>query len=102
MRTAYYMRLPLILGWQAGMAALMFYFSKSPPWVSDAFVASALIFPFVGYIVAFYASSGFVSPSQIARLIGITLASVAATIVGFFFFLFLMFGLFMAFGGHHW
>jgi len=83
------------------MTAAFFYFSKSPHWVSDAFVASALVFPFVGYFLVFYTSSGFVSPSKIARLIGIILASIAATVVGFLTTLFFMFGLFMAFGHHY-
>jgi hypothetical protein len=101
MRIAYFISLSLILGWQAGMVAAIFYF-KSPAWDPDAFIAFALFFPFVGHIVAFYASPRFVSPWHIPRLIGITLASIAATIIGFVFFLVLMFGLFMAFGHQEW
>jgi hypothetical protein len=102
MRTAYYIRLALIFGWQTSMAFLSFYFSKSPDWVQDAFLASGMVLPFVGYFVVFYCSPGFVSPSHIARAIGIVLASIAAAVVGFITIFYFMFGLFMAFGGHHW
>ncbi len=102
MRAAYFIRVALIVGWQASMTAAIFYFSHSPHWVSESFVTSGLLLPFIGYFIVFYSSTGFVSSSRIARVMGITLASIAATGVGFWFLLFLMFGLFMAFGGHHW
>jgi hypothetical protein len=102
MRAAYYTRLALIFGWQTSMAFLSFYFSKSPDWVQDAFLASGMALPFFGYFAVFYCGSGFVSPSSVARLIGITLAAIVAAVVCFIFAFYFMFGLFMAFGGHHW
>jgi hypothetical protein len=102
MRIGYYSRLALIFGWQISMAFLSFYFSGSPVRVQDSFLASGTALPFVGYFVVFYCSPGFVSPSRIARVIGIVLASIAAAVVGYITVLYLMFGLFMAFGGHHW
>jgi hypothetical protein len=101
-RTAYYICLALLVGWQASMTAAIFYFSHSPAWVTHVFVTSASVLPFLGYLIVFYRSTGFVSSSRIARVAGIILASIAAAGVGFWFLLFLMFGLFMAFGGHHW
>jgi len=99
MRVKNSMRIALFVIWQIGMVTAMFLASSS---LIDFFVAFALVFPVIGYFVTFYASSGFVSPSQVARVIGISLASIAATGIGFFFSICLIFTLLMAFGGHHW
>jgi hypothetical protein len=93
------MRIILFVLWQIGMVTAMFLSRSS---LIDFFVASALVFPVIGYFATFYTGSGFVSPSHVARVIGISLAAIAATAVGFFFSICVVFTFLMAFGGHHW
>jgi hypothetical protein len=101
MRARYFIGLALILGWQASIAAAMFYFNSQPP-VTDELVAVALIVPFIGYFVAFYGAPAFAGWSRVARPVFLTFIFSAATVIGFWFLFGLMFFLFMAFGGHHW
>ena len=101
MRARYFVGLALILGWQASIAAAMFYLNSQPP-LTDELVAVGLIVPFIGYFVAFYGAPVFAGWSRVARPIFLTLIFSAATAVGFCFLFFLMFVLFMAFNGHHW
>jgi hypothetical protein len=102
MRAAYFIRVALILGWQLGMTIAMFYFASPPdaPSHNGVFVAPALILPFIGHFILFYRSSGFVSPSRLARQIAITLASIFATVIGFYIALSLTFMVSMS--GHHY
>ena len=93
------MRIVLLSVWQISMVTAMFLSRES---LMDFFTSSALIFPAIGYFVTFYTGSGFVNPSLIARVIAISLAAIAATVVGFFFSICLVFPLLLAFGGHHW
>jgi hypothetical protein len=102
MPAAYFIRLTLILGWQASMTAAIFYFSHSPVWVMHTFVVSGSLLPFIGYFFSFYDAPVFAIGSRITKPIVLTLLFIVFTVVGFWFLLFLMFGLFMAFGGHHW
>jgi hypothetical protein len=89
------------MGWQAAMTASIFYFSLSPTWLHVIAVSGCLL-PFLGYFLGFYGAPAFAGLSRITRPVVLTLSFAVATAVGFYFWLFLMFGLFMGFGGHHW
>jgi hypothetical protein len=99
MRTRYFIRFALIIGWQAIMAASIFYFSPSPTWLRVIEVSGFLL-PFLGYFLAFYRAPAFAGWSRITRPMVLTLSFAIAATVGFFFFVYLMFFLFMVFGTH--
>jgi hypothetical protein len=101
MRTSYFIRLALILGWQASMIAAMFL-SPQYNWMTHAFIVSSLLVPFIGYFLAFYDAPAFADLSRITRPVVLTISFAIATAVGFWVLLFLIFVLLIAFGGHHW
>lgn len=102
MRVSYSKRLALIIALQAAMIAGPFLFGPSLDRLTTVFDAAAWILPFVGYFVAFYDAPFFARWSRITRPIVLTLSFIAATVIGFWILLPLIFMFFAAFGGHHW
>jgi len=101
MRTRYFIGFALIICWQAAMAASIFCFRPSLLWLRVIEVSGFLL-PFLTYFLAFYHAPAFAGWSRITRPVILTVSFAITTTVGFFFFVYLMFFLFMAFGGHHW
>jgi hypothetical protein len=97
MRAAYFTRLALILGWQAMMIAVGFYFVFS----ASFWILTAMILPLVAYFWAFYDAPIFLSWSRIKRQIILTFSFIGATIVGFFVLFYSVFIALYGFGGHH-
>jgi hypothetical protein len=81
MRAAYFTRLALIIGWQAGMIAAVFYINLKN--AESLFFVSATLLPFIGYYWAFYDAPAFANWSRVKRAAILTLSFVFATVVGF-------------------
>jgi hypothetical protein len=101
MRSTHFIRLALIVIWQAVMVACLLYFdsSSSHRWVLSVIAISALLLPFVGYIAAVYHAPLFARWSRLfcwhwwlilnirrwraLKMLVLTSASVVVTIVGY-------------------
>src|SRR3569833_3799777 len=97
MRFSHYARFALVIAMQAVLIASAFCLSPSE-FVLHTIVAGSLIFPFIGFLLAFYRPAVDAGWSRVA--FGFSIFFV--TVVGFFVLLFLTFFLLMIFSGHHW
>jgi hypothetical protein len=101
-RAFYYVRVALIVGCQLALIAGIFYFGRSSVSVMHCFVTLALVVPFLACFVAFYGTPAFATSRHIHRVIVLSILFGVATVVSFWLCMFVVFTLFMAFGGHHW
>ena len=84
MRITYFMRLTLIVIWQAAMVTCFICFDPSPHrWIPSAFAVAALLLPFIGYIAAIYDAPFFMKWPRILKAGVLTLLSVVFTIGGY-------------------
>lgn len=100
MRARHFIGFALIIAWQAFIIAAFYYFDTSSHWTRNIIEASALLLPFISYLLIFYHAPAFASWPRFKRLIIFTPSSVVPTVVGFYFFLFFWF--IMSFGGWPW
>jgi hypothetical protein len=88
MRSTHFIRLALIVIWQAVMVACLIYFdsSTSHRWILSVIAVAALLLPFIGYIAAIYDAPLFAKWPRVLKAGVFTLSSFVFTIGGYLMF----------------
>jgi hypothetical protein len=85
MRAAHFIRLFLVVAWQAAMVACLIYFdsAKSHRWILDVVAVAALLLPFIGYIASVYDAPIFARWPRAIKAGVFTLGSFVLTFGGY-------------------